>query len=870
MTLTAGTHLGPYEILSPLGAGGMGEVYRARDTRLARDVALKTLIVEAGRDAERFRRFKKEAESTAALSHPNIVAIFDIGEERDIPYIVSELVPGGTLRDLLDRGPLPIRKLLELAAGIAEGLAAAHAAGIVHRDLKPDNVLLTADGRPKIADFGLAKYFRAGSDPEGSQLTTLTDDRTKEGTILGTVGYMSPEQASGRPLDFRSDQFSFGSILYEMATGQRAFRGETKAETLAAIIREEPEPIEASNPAIPAPFRWIVERCLAKEPKDRYDSTGDLASELKTLRDHLSEAAPPAGAPAAARLRPSVVVAVILGFALLVAGGLLGRLVFNALPAPPSFQRLTFRRGEVMAARFAPDGQTVVYSFSSGGGPEDIYSLRAGSPEFRAQGLRGAQLLAVSSQGELAVALHWKWGGPDIGYGTLARVSLAGGAPRQLLDDVIDADWSPDGREMAILRAVERGRRIEFPAGKILYETKGLPFLVEVRVSRRADAVTFIELDRGNGVFSVHVMDLAGTRRKLTDGWKEVRGMAWSRDGKEVWFTASRAGEGKALHAVTLSGKERVVARSPGGMRLQDISPDGRVLLTQESIRREMAGRLSGDTDDRDLSWLDYSWPSDFSSDGKRLLFVEGGAGSGRAPTLWLKTVGEPVPVRLGEGGAGSALSPDGKWVAAVRIRAGRPNELGLVPTGAGEERRIELGSFSPESATFLPGGAGRLLVGGQLADGKPGLYLVELSDASSSPLAPEGWRWDAISPDGKWILCHRQEQLALFPLEGGVARPLSLPDARREDLEKLGALDNVAGWADDDHTVFTSTSGVPGRLFRLDLRTFRATLWREVTPPDVAGVRAVSPNLISPDGKSYVYTFRRVLSDLYLAEGLK
>jgi hypothetical protein len=234
-----------------------------------------------------------------------------------------------------------------------------------------------------------------------------------------------------------------------------------------------------------------------------------------------------------------------------------------------------------------------------------------------------------------------------------------------------------------------------------------------------------------------------------------------------------------------------------------------------------------------------------------------------------LKTVGEPVPVRLGERGAGSALSPDGKWVATIRTRAGRPNELGLVPTGAGEERRTELGSLSPEWAMFLPG-AGRLLVEGQLADGNPGLYLVELSDGSSRPLAPEGWRPDAISPDGKWILCHRKDRLTLFPLEGGVARPLSLPDARREDLEKLGALDNVAGWADDDHTVFTSAFGIPGRFFRLDLRTFRATLWREVTPPDVAGVRAVSPNLITPDGKSYVYTFRRVLSDLYLAGGLR
>jgi serine/threonine protein kinase/Tol biopolymer transport system component len=319
MTLTAGTRLGPYEILAPLGAGGMGEVYRARDTRLKRDVALKVLAGAAIEDSGRFRRFQTEAQSTAALSHPNIVAVYDIGQEDRAPYIVSELVTGGTLTSLLARGPLPTKKLLDLAIPIAEGLAAAHARGIVHRDLKPDNILLTSDGSPKIADFGLAKYFRPTQDEEGSQLTTLTDDQTKEGTIVGTVSYMSPEQAKAEPVDLRSDQFSFGSVLYEMATGKRAFRRATTVQTLAAIVQEEPEPVASINPKIPAPLRWVVEQCLAKEPKNRYASTEDLARDLARVRDHIAEVSGSGEAPAMARRRKRSFWAVAAAAATLIA-----------------------------------------------------------------------------------------------------------------------------------------------------------------------------------------------------------------------------------------------------------------------------------------------------------------------------------------------------------------------------------------------------------------------------------------------------------------------------------------------------------------------------------------------------------------------
>src|SRR5262245_47948467 len=300
MALSPGSHLGPYEILAPLGAGGMGEVYRARDTRLGREVAIKVLPSDLSTDSGRLRRFEKEARSASSLNHPNIVTVYDIGTSDSTSYIAMELIEGVTLRQMLAAGPLPLKKLLGVAAQVAEGLAKAHGAGIVHRDLKPENVMVTKDGLAKILDFGLAKLTRPEYESgEGTQAPTISG-ATEPGIVVGTVAYMSPEQALGNALDFRSDQFSLGSMLYEMATGRKAFARKSGPETMTAIIREEPEPIASASPTTPAPLRWIVERCLSKEPQDRYAATQDLARDLAGIRDHLSEASLSAGRAAAA------------------------------------------------------------------------------------------------------------------------------------------------------------------------------------------------------------------------------------------------------------------------------------------------------------------------------------------------------------------------------------------------------------------------------------------------------------------------------------------------------------------------------------------------------------------------------------------
>jgi TolB-like protein len=331
MTLAVGTRLGPYEILAPIGAGGMGEVYRARDARLGRDVALKVLPPELAVDQDRLRRFEREARAASALNHPNVVTIHDVGTERGTPWLAMELVDGRSLRALLSGGALPLPTLVSIAAQVAEALARAHEAGIVHRDLKPENVMVTDDGLVKVLDFGLAKAVPAG---EVGSLSATLDVETSAGVILGTVGYMSPEQAAGRAADFRSDQFSLGAILYEMAAGRRAFRRETAVETLSAIVRDEPTPLAELRPDVPEPLRWIVERCLAKEPHERYASTRDLARDLARLRDgsaSMARATAPGVQPKASRrLRLVLGIAILLALA---GGGTLWRLRTRAGPA---------------------------------------------------------------------------------------------------------------------------------------------------------------------------------------------------------------------------------------------------------------------------------------------------------------------------------------------------------------------------------------------------------------------------------------------------------------------------------------------------------------------------------------------------------
>ncbi len=868
MTLSSGTRLGPYQILDPLGAGGMGEVYRARDTRLGREVAVKVLPSELSADRTRLSRFEKEARSASSLNHPNIVTIHEIGQSDSRFFIVMELIEGATLREVLAEGPLPVRRLLQIATQVADGLAKAHAAGIVHRDLKPENVMVTPDGFVKILDFGLAKLTQP--ELESGQLThaPTISAGTEPGVVMGTVGYMSPEQASGKPVDFRSDQFSFGSVLYEMATGKRAFHGNTGPETLAAIIREDPEPIASLNPKAPAPLRWIVERCLAKEPKERYASTEDLARDLATVRDHLSEASV-AGETVAlpvsrirARIRLSAALFAVL--AGLGAGYLAGKRARTS--PPPSFHQLTYRRGTILSARFAPDGETVVYSAAWDGQPLQLFLKRPESPDAIPIALPSANILAVSPSGEMAIALDCRYTHAGVCSGTLARAAMTGGAPREIAEGVQQADWTSDGANLLVVRDVAGRGRLEFPLGKVLYETAG--HISFPRLSPKGDWIAFLDHplpadDRG----TVAVVDLAGKKRTLSGEFESVEGIAWSPSGREIWFTAATSGLSRALYAVTLSGRQRVVARIPGGVKIHDMARSGRVLLARDTWRIGILGLPPGESKERDLSWLDGSFASDLSADGKTLLFEEQSEAAGPNYVVCLrKTDGSPA-VRLGEGGA-QALSPDGKWALSRLPSPDAP--LVLLPTGSGERKLLKSEGvrIGYGAALWFPDGK-RILVAGSEPGHGVRLYVQDLEGGKPRPITPEGvianriiGRFVSLSPDGKFVAAIGPDPKgALYPVDGGGPRPIPGLEAGEFPLR----------WSADGRWLYVrKPDELPARVFLIEVDTGRRMLWKELMPGDSAGVGRIYTILLTPDGKSYAYDYERSLSDLYLAEGLK
>ncbi|HWC64683.1 MAG TPA: protein kinase, partial [Thermoanaerobaculia bacterium] len=735
MTLAAGTRLGPYEVLSPLGAGGMGEVYKARDTRLGREVAVKTLPPEMAENADRLARFEQEAKSASALDHPNIIAVYDIGRSGATVWTAMQLVDGKTLREVLEAAPLPARRVLDLAAQIADGLASAHAAGIVHRDLKPENVMVGKDGFVKILDFGLAKL--SNPEPENvSDMPTQAAAATTPGTVMGTVGYMSPEQASGRKVDFRSDQFSLGTILYEMTTGKKAFQRATSAETLTAIIREDPEPVSAANPKAPAPLRWAIERCLAKEPEERYASTKDLARDLKSLRDHLSEAvfssgSGPAAAPPRRKARSGTAAALAgaAALALVAAAFLAGR---RTVKRPVlKFDQITFRRGVVWNARFSPDGHTILYGAAFEGNPIEIFEWREGSFESRALGLPGDDLLAVSKDGPIAISIRDHLANPFQRAGTLAEIAPGGtSAPREVLDNVYAADWGPDGKTLAVVRDAGNGLQLEYPPGKVLYRTAG--WIANARVSPDGSHVAFLDhpIPNDDGG-SVAVVDRQGRRTVLATGFQSAEGLAWSPRGREVWFTAATSGVNLELSAVTLDGKQRLIDRIPGFLYIHDVSRDGKVLATRESWRVGLFGKLAGDGKERDLSWLDWSLAADISPDGKAILFGEAGQGGGKGYSTYLRRAGENAAVRLGEG-VPQSLSPDGRSVVSV-LRPSADTQIGIYPTGVGEPRLLPREGLTTQRIDWMPDGR-RILVSSN-EEGR-GVRLWIIDAATGKPRA--------------------------------------------------------------------------------------------------------------------------------------
>jgi len=857
MPISSGTRLGPYEILTPLGAGGMGEVYRARDTRLGREVAIKVLPEALSSDSGRLRRFEKEAQSASALNHPNIVTVYDIGSSGATSYMAMELVEGVTLRQLLADGSLPQKKLLAVAVQVAEGLAKAHGAGIVHRDLKPENVMVTRDGFAKILDFGLAKLTQPENSSGGTQAATVSGG-TEPGMVVGTVSYMSPEQTLGKPLDFRSDQFSFGSMLYEMVTGKKAFARATGPETMTAILREEPEPLATTMPATPVPLRWVVERCLAKDPEERYASTRDLARDLGRLRDGISEASASGAFAAAAGAAPSAFSTkrVATTALALIAGATLG--VFATRKGPPpvaDYRAVTYRRGTIGQARFAPDGQTIVYGAEWEGKPTQLFSTRADSTETAPLPLPSAFLSAISSAGKLAVALN-RNSGP-----TLAEVSLAGGAPREILEGVAFADWAPDGRGLAVIRRWQ----LEFPIGKVLGTPAKGAALAFPRFSPDGTQIAAIERVRGdNEESSVVVFDVAtGRKRTVSSGWGFAAGLAWHPRTGEIWFSPRDVEPGSVLMLCAVSpssGKTRVIARPPGVTLVQDIARDGRVLLRVDDWHESATYGRVGSAAETNLSWLDFSRVMDISDDGNALLLEEGGRGGGARGSIYLRRSDGSPATRLGDGKP-LALSPDGKWVIAVPGTT--PDRVLVIPTGAGQSKvlRKENTRYAP-AAVWMPDGR-RFLFLARTGDGPWRVYLQELSGETSRPFAPEGFGIGGpVSPDGKVALLNdTNHKWFLYPVEGGEARPIPLdPDVI-----------DVLRWDASGRGLFVLKEAPPGvEIWRFDVSSGRQEKVAAVGPSDPTGTNGIDTVYLTPDGKTYAYSVMRQLSTLFVVTGLR
>ena len=859
MSLAAGTQLGPYEVMDLLGAGAMGEVYRARDTRLRRQVAVKVLPAAIGSDPARLKRFEQEARAAGALNHPNIVAIHDVGHESGSPYVVSELLEGETLRDRMGGMPLPARKVMDYAIQIARGLAAAHEKGIVHRDLKPDNIFLTRDGGVKILDFGLAKLGRApfGHNLEDGVSAATCDPHTEEGTVLGTVGYMSPEQVRGENADHRSDIFSFGAVLYEMLTGQRAFKGRSAVETLNAILKEDPPQMTVANPPLPPALERIVYHCLEKNTAQRFQSAHDLAFDIEALSSPGSgpRTALAAGESPWQRARPALLAALIM--ALPAAGFLLAR----AAPHHPNpeYQRLTFRRGTVYGARFAPDGQ-VVYSAAWDGRKPELFARRPETPDARGLGFPMASVVGISPSGEMALLIH-KEDGPSV----LARAPLAGGPPREILERVQAADWARDGSDFAVVRYVEGVLRLEYPIGTVLVSSPSSLGISHPRISPNGDLVAFLDHhvaqdDRG----SVAIVDRAGRKTILSSDWGSIEGLAWAKDGDEVLFTAAKVGADSALYAVDLSGKRRLVEKAPGRLVLHDVSPDGTLLLERNSHRMEIRGLLQ-DNEDVDLSWFDFSGPADLSADGKTLLFYESGEGGGPLYSVYIRPTDGGLPIRIGEG-RGQSLSPDGRFALSLPLD-GAPR-IAILPTGAGEVRTVQHAAIAHYRwAQWLPDGK-RILFSANEAKKPVRLYVHDLESGAMRPVGPEGRGAirTAVTPDGASVVSGNIDvkagdaKYSLQPLDGsGAATPLPWITEGDQPLR----------WAADGKSLYVLKGWRPLEIYRVDAATGARTLVREVAPTDAAGAVNMGSIVMTADAGTMVYSHHRVLSDLYLVTAL-
>lgn len=836
----------------------MGEIYRARDSRLGREVALKILPPSFAANADRLRRFEQEARAVAALNHPNILAVHDIGQHDGTPFMVSELLEGESLRSILVRGVPPQRKAIEYALQIAQGLAAAHGKNIAHRDLKPDNIFVTREGRVKILDFGLAKTVLKGG-PDAGTATMSAAAVTEEGTVLGTAGYMSPEQVRGTEVDCRTDIFSFGAVLYEMLSGKRAFKRDTAADTMAAILHEDPPELLESGRQIPPALDRIVRHCLEKAPEQRFQSARDLAFDLESITT----------------LTPTGSLAVTKGkerSRWWYAAGLVAVLIIAALTAwkisaslrpvtGSQFHQVTSRRGTLGNARFTPDGQNIIYTAAWEGSEPELYTVAANAVGGHALGIQNARLLAVSKRGEIAVALAPAILTSFLTPGTLARTTDSSSAPKPEIENIESADFTPNGSALAIVRCpADEMCQLEYPIGKVLERA---PLIDNLRFSPDGRYLAFITHDnpsddRGKAV----ILRSTGEKVAVSELYGSAQGLAWNPSGDEVWFSSPL--ESGEIHAMNLSGKARTPMAVPGRVHLQDISPNGQLLVQQGIARRGIVLSTHDGKSERDLSWLDFGYLRDISSDSKMILFEEEGRAS-KGYELFVRNVDGSPAIPIGEG-YGLALSPDKHWALGQKLRE-PADEIWLYPIGPGEARCLTPANLFPYVAANFLSDSKRIVYMAAEAHHPARTWLQDINGGQPRPITPEGIAGFQVSPDDQWVITGSR-------IISGVFRDATLRSIENGNSEAVRGLkpdEVVLGWTSDSQLYVASLVGANTALHidKLNPHTGARMQWRDLAMPPIGGVFP-DPPIITPDGSTYGYDYRLRLSDLYTVTGVR
>lgn len=896
-TFEPGHQIENYRIIRLLGSGGMGEVYLADDIRLKRKIALKVLPPHFTVNPDRVRRFEREARAASALNHPNIVTIHEIGESNSVHFIATEFVDGKTLRQLINEKPLKLRESINVALQVAGALSAANSAGIVHRDIKPENIMIRPDGLVKILDFGLAKL--TDMPVTGAELETPTLLQSKPGLVMGTVQYMSPEQARGKNVDARTDIWSLGIVIYEMVTGKVPFAGETTGDIIAALIRDEPESIRATVPDVPLELEEVVKKALTKDLRRRYQTISEFLTDLQRLKDQIKlqalERTGSGGAllsskdsataqtttpprfrstdpqaqqktgwlPSKTSLKWTIPVAI--GLILLVSMAVVRSLNRRSTPSSVRLtqgRQITNRDGFISASRFAPDGKRIIYSAGIDGKPAELFFTDVDGSPSRSAGIQSAALKSVSRTGKIAVLFNFELNWSDGYNGTLAILPPDGGKPEIIADGIDDAAFAPDGNTFAIIKSGMMEKQLEYPIGQVLHKSEG--WMSYPRFSPKGDKIAFFEHPIGDASGSIIVFDLASQREsKILTDWKFLKGLAWNPNNNEIWFGGGKLVKHLSINAVSLSGQLRTdVYEVPAmGARIEDISEDGKILINQGTNHSTMTvveGKSKTNAINSQFAW---STSADLSTDGKTLLYYESGYESSDPSvenTSYLRKLDSSENIKLGPGKA-LALSPDSKSALALQTK---PQPQLVILSTSGLEAKILPNREMKEYhyGSFFPDGRHILFTGVEARDDAAiRSYVQDINTGDVRPLTEELTVALRVSPDGKSVITlHPDGIYYIQPLAGGEPTPIPELDSGDEPIQ----------WSDDGRAVYVIGPGeFSNKIYRVNLSTGKRRQVKEIDPENKVGLVGLELKpggiLITPNGKVCVYTYWILLQQL-------